>query len=288
MINPGNFTRRAVDGGEIRYGSSEMTLDKQTLHIQADGHRLRVRTIVPAGKRLSESPVMVFLHEGLGSIEIWRDFPEALVGLVGFPALVYDRYGSGGSEPLRETRRENHFLREAEVVLPEVLAAFGIDRPILVGHSDGGTVALLYAARYPDSPLGVITEAAHVFTETLTLASIRKAVTAFESGDLRAKLARFHGEQTESMFHGWADIWLSQEHEQWNMESALPGIVCPLLVIQGENDEYGTMAQVNAIVKGVSGKVDTLIIADCAHVAHRQAPEKTLAGMAVFIDSLLQ
>jgi pimeloyl-ACP methyl ester carboxylesterase len=265
-----------------------MTLKKQTSHIQADGHRLRVRTIEPAGMRLSGSPVLVFLHEGLGSIEIWRDFPEVLAELVGLPALVYDRYGSGGSEPLQEPRRENHFLREAEVVLPEVLAACGIDRPILVGHSDGGTIALLYAARYPDGPLGVITEAAHVFAEPLTLASIRTAATAFESGDLREKLVRFHGEQTESMFHGWADIWLSQEQVEWNIESALPAIICPMLVIQGEDDEYGTIAQVNAIVGGVSGKVDTLIIAECAHVAHRQACEKTVRGMAVFIESLLQ
>ena len=269
-------------------GKADKATAVNTFYLQADGHRLRARTIIPAGKSLQETATLVFLHEGLGCIDLWRDFPETLSRSAGLPCLVYDRYGSGGSEALRGPRNGVHFLREADVVLPEILAGCGIDRPILIGHSDGGSIALHYAASYPDSPAGVIAEAAHVFAEDLTLNSIRKAVTAFEGGDLLEKLARYHGEQTDSMFHGWADNWLLPENVSWNMESVLPGITCPTLVIQGENDEYGTMAQVNAIVTAVSGRVESLIIPGCGHVPHQQAREVTLNGMAVFIRSLLK
>lgn len=263
-----------------------MSRTERTFYLQADGHRLRVRTIIPSGVCLQSSPVLVFLHEGLGCIEIWRTFPEMLSRLVGLPALIYDRYGSGGSEPLREVGSGNPFCREAEVVLPDILTACGIERPILVGHSDGGSIALQYAASFPESPAGVIAEAAHVFGEELTLRSIRKAVTAFEEGSLKEKLARYHGDRTDSMFHRWSDIWLLPENLNWNMQAALPGITCPLQVVQGENDEYGTLAQVEAIVSGVSGRTETLIIPDCAHSPHLQAGEAALKGMAAFISSL--
>ena len=257
-----------------------------TFSLQAAGHKLRVRSIIPAGLSLQEKPVMIFLHEGLGCIELWRDFPEILSGTVGLPAMIYDRYGSGGSDPIQEPRNGNPFRREAEEVLPEILSLCGIEKPILIGHSDGGSIALHYAALYPDSPVGLIAEAAHVFGEELTLSSIRKAVIAFENGDLHSRLAKYHGTQTESMFRGWADIWLLPENRSWNMEAVLPDITCPVQIIQGEDDEYGTMAQVNAIVSGVAGRTETLIIPDCAHSPHLQAREATLAGMAGFIRSL--
>lgn len=244
-----------------------------------------MRTVIPSGKTLHGTPVLVFLHEGLGCIEIWRDFPDTLSRILGLPALIYDRYGSGGSEPLQEARSGNPFRREAEIALRDVLTGCGIDKPILIGHSDGGSIALHYASCYPGSPVGVIAMAAHVFGEELTINSIRKAVLAFETGGLREKLARYHGQQTDSMFHGWADIWLLKENWSWNMEEDLPAITCPLQVVQGENDEYGTLAQVDAIVRGVSGKTETLIIPDCAHSPHLQAREATLEGVAAFIRS---
>lgn len=258
-----------------------------TFFLQAGGHKLRVRSIIPEGKSLQGSPVLVFLHEGLGCIEIWRDFPELLVKAVGLPAVIYDRYGAGGSDPFQEPRTGNPFRWEAEVALADVLAGCDIEQPLLIGHSDGGSIALHYAARYPGRPVGVITIAAHVFGEDLTLSSIRKAVRAFEAGGLRERLSRYHGFQTDSMFHGWADIWLLPENWNWNMETVLPSITCPLLAVQGENDEYGTLAQVDAIVRGVTGKTETLIIPDCAHSPHLQAREATLEGMAAFIASLL-
>ena len=257
-----------------------------TYYLQAAGHTLRVRTVIPAGKSLRDTPVLVFLHEGLGCIELWRTFPDTLSKLVGLPALIYDRYGSGGSEPLRGGYSGNPFCREAEAVLPDVLAGCGIERPLLIGHSDGGSIALQYASSFPDSPVGVIAEAAHLFAEDLTLSSIRKAVTLFEEGNLKEKLARYHGERTDAMFHNWADIWLLPENRNWNMEALLPRITCPLQIIQGENDEYGTLAQVEAIVAGSSGRTETLIIPGCAHSPHLQAPEATLSGMAAFIRSL--
>ncbi len=265
-----------------------MAFTDNTFYLQVAGHKLRVRTIVPPGESIESSPVLVFLHEGLGCIEIWRDFPEMLSKALGLPALMYDRYGSGGSEAFQEVRQGNPFRWEAEVALAELLTACNVNRPILIGHSDGGSIALHYAAHFSGRPLAVIVEAAHVFGEELTLSSIRKAVQAFETGGLKGKLARYHGEQTESMFKGWADIWLAPENLGWNMESFLSAITCPLLVIQGENDEYGTLDQVEAIVSGVSGKTETLIIPDCAHSPHLQAQEKTLQGMVAFVESLFK
>ena len=257
-----------------------------TFYLQAAGHTLRARKVIPPGKSLRDTPVLVFLHEGLGCIELWRTFPETLSRLVGLPALIDDRDGSGGSEPLLGGYSGNPFCREAEVVLPDVLAGCGIERPLLIGHSDGGSIALQYASRFPDSAVGVIAEAAHLFAEDLTLNSIRKAVTLFEEGNLKEKLARYHGERTDAMFHNWADIWLLPENRNWSMEAVLPHITCPLQIIQGENDEYGTLAQVEAIAAGSSGRTETLIIPECAHSPHLQAPEATLSGMAAFIRSL--
>ncbi len=265
-----------------------MTQAESTFYLQAAGHRLRARTIMPSGMSLQEAPVLVFLHEGLGCIEMWRDFPGMLSRLTGLPALIYDRYGSGGSDPLQGGRSGNPFCWEAEDVLPDILAECDIHKPILIGHSDGGSIALQYAARFPESPVGVIVEAAHLFGEELTLDSIRKTVKDFRGGILRKKLARYHGDQTDSMFQGWADIWLLPENAGWNMQAALPCITCPLQVIQGENDEYGTLAQVDAIVRGASGRVETYILPDCAHSPHLQAREATLEGMARFIGSLHQ
>ncbi|MDD5285280.1 MAG: alpha/beta hydrolase [Desulfuromonadaceae bacterium] len=264
-----------------------MTPVESTFYLQAAGQMLRARTIIPAGKSLQGAPALVFLHEGLGCIEMWRDFPEMLVKATNLPAFIYDRYGSGGSGPLQGARCGNPFIWEAEVALPDILTACGIEKPILIGHSDGGSIALHYAARYPESLVGVIVEAAHVFGEELTLNSIRKAVSAFETGELRKKLARYHGDRTDTMFHGWADIWLLPENLSWNMEAVLSRITCPMLIVQGEQDEYGTLAQVEAIVRGVSGRTKTLVIPDCAHSPHLQALETTLNGMVQFVESLL-
>ena len=158
--------------------------------------------------------------------------------------------------------------------------------PILVGHSDGGTISLLYAAQFPAQPLAVITLAAHVFVEETTLAGIRKAVQAFETGALRQKLYRYHGDNTDAMFEGFEDDWLLPRYRDWNIESCLHSIRCPLLVMQGEDDEYGTVAQVEAIAGGVSGRVERVLIPACGHNPHLQAREQVLDEMKCFIEGL--
>ncbi|KAA5606624.1 alpha/beta hydrolase [Roseospira marina] len=248
--------------------------------VAVDGRRLSVRRVTPSTVAPG-APTLVFLHEGLGSIGLWKDVPEALCRATGLPAVVYDRLGHGGSDPLRAWPRPVGYLEhEAEHVLPRVLDALGLDRIVLVGHSDGGSIALLYAALRPAGLLGAVTEAAHVFVEPVTLAGIRAARTAFLRGDLRAKLARWHGRNTEGVFWGWNATWLTAPFPGWCMTDRLPSIRCPLLVIQGEADEYGTIAQVEAIVVGVCGPVTPFMVPDCGHVPHHQARAPVLAAMA--------
>ncbi|HSD59524.1 MAG TPA: alpha/beta fold hydrolase, partial [Burkholderiales bacterium] len=228
--------------------------------VPAGGARLLARTLSPTGPGAKRSPTLVFLHEGLGSIAQWRDFPEALVAGTGLPALVYDRQGHGGSDPLDLPRSAHYLHREALEELPEVLARCNLEDAILVGHSDGGSIALLYASAHPEQVRGVITEAAHVFVEEETLAGIRAAGDAWRNTQLPEKLRRYHGAKTHALFHAWYDVWLAPEFLDWNIEVCLAGIRCPLLVIQGKDDEYATEAQVEAIARQVSGPVDTLMV----------------------------
>lgn len=251
--------------------------------LDAGGGRLLARSFAltaTAGKR---SPALVFLHEGLGSIPQWRDFPEALVARTGLPALVYDRRGHGGSNPPDAPRSARYLHREALEVLPEVLDRCGVEDAILVGHSDGGSIALLYASAHPQRVRGAITEAAHVFVEEETLAGIRAAGEVWRSTQLPAKLARYHGAKTHALFHAWHDTWLAPEFRDWNIEDCLPGIRCPLLVIQGRDDEYATQAQLEAIARQVSGPVETLMVPHCGHIPHHQAREPVLEAMTRFV-----
>ena len=232
--------------------------------------------------------MLVFLHEGLGSIGQWRDFPEKLCEKTGCPALVYDRWGHGTSDPLTESRRPDYLHDEALLSLPEVLKQCVIDKPIFIGHSDGGSIAIIYAGTYPQKVTGIITEAAHVFVEDVTVDGIKRAVEVYESTDLRTRLARFHGSNTELMFRGWADIWLSPEFRDWNIENYLPNVTCPLLAVQGRDDEYGTPVQVEAIVGKVAGQARGLMIENCGHIPHIQAREKVFAEMVNFISAIIK
>jgi len=230
--------------------------------------------------------MLVFLHEGLGSIGQWRDFPEKICGVTGSPALVYDRCGHGGSDPLTQPRKPDYLHDEALLSLPDVLHQCAIENPILIGHSDGGSIAIIYAGTYPQKVTGIITEAAHVFVEDVTVQGIRRAVEVYERTDLKKRLAKFHENNAALMFRGWADIWLSPEFRNWNIEEYLPHIKCPLLAIQGEDDEYGTPAQVEAIVGKVTGPARASLIDDCGHIPHMQAREKVFAEMVSFISAI--
>lgn len=264
----------------------KVLLEENNFFVPVGGHNLRVMTITPPGRPNGNEATLVFLHEGLGSIGQWRDFPRALAEATGLGAVLFDRCGFGGSDPLNRGN-EPSLQREDLSGLAGVLDACPVRAPILIGHSDGGTIALLYAARFPERPLGVITEAAHVFVEEATLAGIRHAVRAFETGGLRQRLARYHGKNTDAMFHGWRDDWLLPRYSEWNIESSLRSIRCPLLLIQGEDDEYGTAAQLEAIAGGVSGRAEIALIPECGHNPHHQARERVLAGMKQFIDGLI-
>lgn len=249
------------------------------------GGRVRVRRIEPAQRVQAGGPVLVFIHEALGCIDMWRDVPARLAAMTGLPALVYERLGHGRADPLARSRDVGYLAIEAEDVLPIVLGACGVADPVLVGHSDGGTIALLYAARH--RVRAVVTEAAHVFVEEATLAGIRDAVRAWRATDLRARLARYHGDKTEALFAAWSDTWLSQSFRDWNIEARLAGVAAPCLVIQGADDEYGTERQVAAIAAGVSGPARTLVVPDCGHVPHLQAADRVLPAIADFVREQL-
>ena len=254
--------------------------------VKAGRHNLRVMTVLPSGGQATGEAVLVFLHEGLGSIGQWRDFPRRLAEATGLGAIIYDRQGFGGSDPL-DRGNQQYLQREDLTGLAAVLDTCGVRAPVLIGHSDGGTIALLYASQFPERPRGVVTLAAHVFVEEDTLAGIRNAVQAFETGELRQKLSRYHAENTDSMFNGFKDDWLLPRYREWNIESCLQNICCPLLVMQGEDDEYGTIAQVEAITVGVSGPVERVLIPGCGHNPHLQAGERVLSEMKRFIDGLI-
>ncbi len=249
--------------------------------LEVDGHRLECLEY-PA--RQPSRPPLVLLHEGLGSVSLWRDFPAQLAAATGCYTLVYSRLGYGQSDLLEGLRQPDYMHREALEVLPQVLAARGIAKPVLVGHSDGGSIALIHAGagRWPVA--GVVTLAAHVFVEDLTIASIAAAKLAYTSTDLPQKLGRHHRD-VDKTFWGWNHIWLDPRFRAWNIESYLAGINCPLLAIQGEQDEYGTKRQVEAINAQVQGSRQ-LMLADCRHSPHRDQPQACLAAIVEFVASL--
>ena len=237
------------------------------------------------GKGESGKPVLVFLHEGLGSILQWRDFPQKLAEAVGRRALVYDRYGYGQSDALAEPRRAVTFMHdEALVSLPEFLSGLEVENPVLVGHSDGASIALIHAgAGHPVR--GVVALAPHVFIEPICIRSIVEAARTFETTDLPDKLGRYHRD-VKKTFYGWADVWRDPEFKRWDITEYLPGIRCPVLALQGHDDEYGTMAQLDAIKKQVGGPCEVLKLTDCGHTPFRDQPEKTLSAVTAFIDKL--
>ena len=210
---------------------------------------------------------IVLLHEGLGSIELWRDFPQRLAASTDRAVVAYSRYGHGRSEPLTEARTADYMHAEARIVLPELLRVLGIDAPVLFGHSDGASIALIYAASMPAAVTALVLEAPHVFVEPLTIRSIERARDAAENSDLLEKLTRYHADAAAT-FRGWNDIWLHPEFRQWDITALLPSVATPLLVLQGRDDEYGTPAQLSAISNAIR-QTATVMIDACGHSPHR-------------------
>ena len=252
--------------------------------IEVGGNRLEVRW---HGPRPAEALTLVFLHEGLGCADTWRDFPFELASATGCGALVFSRLGYGRSDACELPRPLRFMHHEGLGVLPELLEQAGVEDCILVGHSDGGSIGIIYAGGTKAMPLrGLITEAAHVFCEDLSIQSIQAARERYLKGDLRERLEKHHGSNTDCAFRGWNDAWLHPDFKQWNLEEYLPGIRAPLLAIQGEDDPYGTPAQVEAIVNKAGGEAQSLMLPDCGHAPHRDRPEATLKVMKDFIQRL--
>ncbi|XWW48567.1 alpha/beta hydrolase (plasmid) [Fibrella sp. USSR17] len=235
----------------------------------------------------NDKPTLIFLHDSLGCIALWRDFPTKLGEATSCNVLVYDRQGYGKSSPFASHERRLDYLENEADVLNELIEQCGINQAILVGHSDGGSIALLAAAKYPSSILGVITEGAHIFVEDITLAGIQSAVQAYQTTNLKERLQKYHSNKTDAVFWAWAKTWLSDEFKSWNIENFLPQITCPVLVIQGEQDEYGSLEQVQGIVRQVSGHTSQLVIPGIGHTPHKEAQDVLLAHTTSFINQLL-
>jgi len=235
--------------------------------------RLEVLRIAPE----RAGPSLVFLHEGLGSVAGWRDFPRTLCDRLDAPGLVYSRRGYGRSTPFDGTRGTDYLHREAWNVLPALLDQLGIAAPLLVGHSDGGSIALLYAARH--APRAIAIMAPHVFVEDVTITGIRAAREAWKHGRLRAPLARMH-DDPDGAFFGWNDGWLDPAFRLWNIEAELPKIRCPVLAIQGVDDQYGTMEQLDRLAAGVHSPCRLLKLEDCGHAPQRDQPKAVTEAIA--------
>lgn len=234
-----------------------------------------------------DAPLLVFLHEGLGSASMWKDYPARLCEAGGFRGLVYSRTGYGRSTPRAPGERwaTDYMHVQAREVLPAFLAAVGADveadPPWLFGHSDGASIALIYAATYPDRLAGLVVLAPHIFVEDLSVHSIEQAKYAYATTDMRRKLARHHAD-VDSAFWGWNDVWLDPAFRHWNIEALLPAIRVPVLAVQGHNDEYGTMAQVDDLAARVP-QAEVLKLDDCAHSPHRDRPEAVTRATIEFV-----
>ena len=234
-----------------------------------------------AGTSPSGQPTIVMLHEGLGSVSMWKDFPDRLAATTGCRVLVYSRHGYGQSSVLAAPRTPDYMHEEARVWLPRLLERLEIPAPILFGHSDGASISLIYAALPSATVTGVIALAPHVKVEDITVASIADAKVAYETTDLRARLARHHVD-VDATFWGWNRIWLDPAFRNWNIEDLIPAIRAPVLAIQGINDEYGTLEQVESIRRRLPG-TELLALPDCRHSPHRDRPEAVLAATQAFV-----
>jgi pimeloyl-ACP methyl ester carboxylesterase len=259
-------------------------LKSEDLELEVGGARLAARRLRPPGVR-ADGPVLVLLHEGLGCIEAWRSFPERLVQATGLEALLYDRCGYGRSSALDRPWGVDYLHRAALEELPTVLAACAVERPLLVGHSDGGTIALLYAAHH--APVAVVTEAAHGFVEAAARAGIRRTERRWASGDLKRGLERLHGAKAEAIFRSWADTWLAPWFDGWSITGELPAVTCPALLLQGAGDQYATPGHLTEIASRLGGPVRTELLPGCGHAPHHDAPEVVTDLVARWMSSFL-
>lgn len=263
-----------------------MTAEIESGFFTIEGARLEYQRI---GAQQVGLPTLVFLHEGLGCVALWKDFPARVAAATGCEVLVFSRIGYGKSDPVEVPRPLAYMHIEGLQVVSKVLDAAGVEEAVLVGHSDGGSIALVNAGGVKDPRVtGLVLLAPHVFNEELCVDSIRKAKAAYETTDLRTKLARFHGDNVDCAFWGWNHAWLDPGFMQWNIEEYLSGVRVPVLAIQGEDDEYGTLSQLDAIERQVNGPFERRVLPACGHSPHRDQPEATLEAIAGFVSTHYQ
>lgn len=256
------------------------------IHLPDGGGRLEALWI---GPEPNEAPTLVFLHEGLGCVALWRDFPMQLCRRTGWGALVFSRLGYGGSDPCPLPRPLTFMHHEGRAVLPAVIRQTGIRRHVVIGHSDGGSIGLVYAGGHACPGLhGVVTLAAHVFCEEITRQSILAARDRYREGDLRSRLFAYHGDNTDTAFWGWNDVWLDPDFVHWTIEAYLPTIDVPLLALQGDADPYGSPDQLTAIARQAGAVATIALIPACGHAPHLERPNRVLTAVAAFIDRRLQ
>ncbi len=238
------------------------------------------------GPRPGAGPTLVFLHEGLGCLDLWRDFPRQLSEATGLGAFAYSRLGYGRSDPVQLPRPLSYMHDEA-ALLREVLVAAGVTEPLLIGHSDGASIAIIYSGSEARPPVrALILEAPHLFAEEFGLNTITQMADEFRTTDLPKKLARYHGANLEGAFWGWNRAWLNPDFRSWNIETYLPRIHAPILVLQGLDDRFGTANQVKAIQRKASGPVEVQMLAACGHSPHRDQPRTVLESMGGFVRRL--
>lgn len=254
------------------------------VQIESMGRKIDIEYQWIAPER-NDRDLIIFLHEGLGSISMWRDWPAQVCAATGCRGLVYSRYGYGKSTPRPhdEARPADYLHIQAHDALPALLRALGLENehPILFGHSDGGSIALLYAALFPDAVRAIAVAAPHIFVEEVTLEGIRKARGIYQSTDFPARLARHHLDG-DSVFHAWVDVWLSAPFRSWNIEAFLDDITCPVLAIQGIDDEYGTLEQIRGIARRVKG-TRLLEIPACGHSPQRDQSQAVIDGLRAYL-----
>jgi len=266
------FVDVAFDGGSVRIECQWITPGRDAA----------------AQPQRADPPLVVFLHEGLGSVAMWKDYPQALCDAGGYRGLVYSRPGYGRSTPRAQGERwDVDFMhRQARELLPALVERLNLAgdarRPWLLGHSDGGSIALIYAATFPARVAGVIAVAPHIFVEEVSLQSIAQARDAYRLTEIKGKLARYH-DDADSAFFGWNDIWLDPRFRTWSIETMLPAIACPILAVQGTGDAYGTLAQVEGI-RARAPQAEVVVLDDCGHSPQRDRPEALTAAVTDFIS----
>lgn len=252
-------------------------------HLRAGGKRLEY-TWVHREPREGEC-ALVFLHEALGCISMWRDFPMQLCKALNMPGLVYSRAGYGGSATI-ELPRPITYQEDEAGILDEILDTLEVDKVVHIGHSDGGTIALIHAAIDKKSRvLGAVSMAGHVFNEEICVQGIADALKVWQETDLREKLKRHHGDNVDVAFLGWNDTWQRDDYWHWNVERYLPDISCPLLVMQGKDDNYGSESQVDAIVDGAGGRAEKLMLDACGHNPHFDQADQVIDAVRKFYAS---